>query len=247
MSPFYTRHRRGRALSFGHRGVPVREPENTLLGFRAALALGADGVELDLRLTADGAVVVLHDPLLDRTTDRRGAVSELTLSEVREARVLMPDGRPSGEVVPTLEDVLSTLPAGCLLNLELKATPTDGRRLASAVAGLLRGSPRRPDVILSSFDAFLLAAAHELLPDVAVALLLGGRLPDLGPVMRFTGAEAVHVEAEAVAAEDVAAWRAAGYGWAVYALWRPVDLRRLADADAFILDDPTWEVPSPAH
>jgi glycerophosphoryl diester phosphodiesterase len=102
-----------------HRGSSAEAPENTLPAFEAAVQRGADAVELDVRLTADGAPVVIHDATLDRTTDRSGPVSALTLAELRSADAgskFTPDGgrtyphRGQGAQVPTLGEVLWTFP-----------------------------------------------------------------------------------------------------------------------------------------
>jgi glycerophosphoryl diester phosphodiesterase len=102
-----------------HRGSSAEAPENTLPAFEAAVQRGADAVELDVRLTADGAPVVIHDATLDRTTDRTGPVSGLTLAELRAVDAgskFTPDGgrtyphRGQGAQVPTLGEVLWTFP-----------------------------------------------------------------------------------------------------------------------------------------
>ena len=102
-----------------HRGSSAEAPENTLAAFEAAVRRGADAVELDVRLTADGAPVVIHDATLDRTTDRSGPVGALTLADLRSVDAgskFTPDGgrtyphRGQGARVPTLGEVLWTFP-----------------------------------------------------------------------------------------------------------------------------------------
>ncbi|MFQ5747160.1 MAG: glycerophosphodiester phosphodiesterase [Gemmatimonadota bacterium] len=90
----------------GHRGVAAEAPENTIASLDLAMRLGADALELDVRRTRDGELVLIHDPTLDRTTDRSGAVAGLPASEVRAARA----GPGPGECVPTLRDALSRFP-----------------------------------------------------------------------------------------------------------------------------------------
>jgi glycerophosphoryl diester phosphodiesterase len=121
-----------RQLVIGHRGAAGAAPENTLPGFRLALEQGADALELDIRVTGDGVPVVLHDPTLDRTTDRAGPVDGLPLEAVRQADAgyhFTPGGRAfpwrgRDARVPTLAEVLATFPAVPLL-IELK-TPAAG-------------------------------------------------------------------------------------------------------------------------
>jgi len=113
----------------GHRGNSAHAPENTIEAFRQALDLGADALELDVRATADGTVVALHDPTLDRTTNLTGRVDALTLDEVRRADAgarFTTDGgrhypyRARGIVVPTLDEILARFPTTPLL-IEIKA------------------------------------------------------------------------------------------------------------------------------
>ncbi len=90
-------------LKIGHRGAPVQLPENTISGFHRAVALGVDGIELDVHLCKSGEAVVIHDDTVDRTTDGRGRVADMTLSELRGLRV------NGTECVPTLAEVFEAL------------------------------------------------------------------------------------------------------------------------------------------
>lgn len=104
-----------------HRGGALLWPENSLLAFRNALALGADLVELDVHLTADGGVAVVHDPTVDRTTDGTGIVAALSTTELRRLRLRGPDGSVTEERLPMLEDVLAIVAgsqAGLLLEVK---------------------------------------------------------------------------------------------------------------------------------
>ncbi|HMD03800.1 MAG TPA: glycerophosphodiester phosphodiesterase family protein, partial [Candidatus Binatus sp.] len=94
-------------LNIAHRGASGTFPENTLSGFRAAIDAGADMCELDVQLTRDGAVVVIHDETVDRTTDGKGEVAALTLEEIRrlDAGAKFKGGTVKGERIPTLDEV----------------------------------------------------------------------------------------------------------------------------------------------
>ncbi len=121
-----------------HRGASDQFPENTLLAFKQGLAQGADGLELDVRATADGVPVVIHDATLDRTTDGHGAVSHFTLQEL--ARV--DAGR--GERIPTFDQVLEQFPDAPLI-VELKEAGVgpavaDALRHHNAIHRVLTGS-----------------------------------------------------------------------------------------------------------
>lgn len=119
-----------------HRGGAAHRPENTLAAFREAVRLGAHMVELDLRRSADGAVVAMHDAKVNRTTDGRGAVSGLSLAELRRLDAGRHFGAAyGGERVPTLEEVLDVVPRDVWLNLQIKR----GEPIAAEVThGLVR-------------------------------------------------------------------------------------------------------------
>src|SRR5579862_6026518 len=118
----------------GHRGAAARAPENTLAGLRCAKALGCAWVEFDVRLTGDGALVLCHDPRLDRTTNGSGLVSAMSLAAIRELDAgRWFDASFAGEKVPTLEEVLvlaGELDLGA--NIEIKSDR--GREYATAAA-----------------------------------------------------------------------------------------------------------------
>jgi glycerophosphoryl diester phosphodiesterase len=165
-----------------HRGASAIAPENTLAAFTRAVGAGADAIELDVHVTADDVPVVLHDPTLDRTTDRAGAVAALPLSDVCAADAgarFSADGgrtfpfRGQGLRVPTLEEVLAAVPATPLL-IELK-TP----HAQPAVRRAIERHDAAARCVIASFDAaaltafpvppFLVGAAT---PDVRRHLLL---------------------------------------------------------------------------
>ncbi len=113
------------SANLGHRGTgPTREghpfPENSISSFVAAMDEGADGVELDVEITEDGQLIVMHDDTLDRTTDCTGCVSEMTFDEIRACRLLDGAGNATEERPPTLVEVYSALDGTALINVELK-------------------------------------------------------------------------------------------------------------------------------
>ena len=117
------------SANLGHRGTgPTRRghpfPENSISSFVAAMDEGADGVELDVEITQDGKLIVMHDDTLDRTTNCTGCVSELTFDEIRACQLLDGDGNPTEEQPPTLLEVYSALRDTALINVELKVFDT---------------------------------------------------------------------------------------------------------------------------
>lgn len=158
-------------LVIAHRGASGHAPENTLAAFRMARELGADGVELDVRLTRDGEVVVFHDENLRRVARREAPIHALTLTELRRLDVGgWFHAAFGGERVPTLAEVFDAIP-GLLVNVEIKAEISDDpRRLCAAVASLLRGQPEGR-VLVSSFHPGALWAFRRYDRTTAVGYL----------------------------------------------------------------------------
>lgn len=174
-----------RALDVAHRGASVAAPENTLAAVRAAAALGADMVEVDVRRTHDGALVLLHDATFARTTDAarvfpsRGPwrVDELTLAEVRRLDAGSSHARVhAGEPVPTLTDLLDLAgDLGLGIQLEVK-TPSAypgivGDLLDELRAWVLRCAGRTPPVVVQSFDVAAMKELAARAPQVPVGVL----------------------------------------------------------------------------
>ena len=177
------------AANFAHRGQgPTRGgnpiPENSLAAFRAAIAQGADGLEMDSELTEDGRLILMHDDTVDRTTECRGCVSMLSFDTVRRCRLLDGDGQPTDQVPPTLDEVFQLPPADVLVNVELKVfsgacrAPGHGPvELATAMVATLRrlGVERR--TLVQSFDAEALGSLKTQAPDLYTAFLVTGLRP----------------------------------------------------------------------
>ncbi|HYH28231.1 MAG TPA: glycerophosphodiester phosphodiesterase family protein [Actinomycetota bacterium] len=163
-----------RPLVIAHRGDSAHHPENTLAAFEAAEQAGADAVELDIRLTADGVPVVMHDPAVGAATDGEGAVHELTLEEIRRFDA------GGGERVPTLAEVLDRLQIG--LDLEIKNLPGEASFDSPEEAILLATLARLEDsafdrpVLISSFNWLTLERCRELRPDIETGFLTVGTI-----------------------------------------------------------------------
>lgn len=149
-----------RSLILGHRGSPLRAPENSLRSFALALEEGADGVELDVQRAGDGTPVVIHDATLDRTGHGRGPVASRSWPDLSGLT-------GSGEPIPSLEQAASwAAERGAWLNVEIKAEDVEEATLAVlAGAGMLRRT------ILSSFSATVMRRLRTLAPDASRFLL----------------------------------------------------------------------------
>lgn len=155
---------------WAHRGSSATAPENTMAAFRAASAVGADGIELDVHLSRDGVPVVIHDETVDRTTDGHGPVNVLSLRHLRQLDAGgWFDPAFAGEAVPTLEEVLAWAADRLRLNVEIKAVPA-----GLAVIELLRAYPLAR-VLVSSFDHTLLEQLRLKNPDLPLGFLVDSR------------------------------------------------------------------------
>jgi len=157
---------------FAHRGASAHAPENTLPAFELAERQNADAIELDARLTADGKVVVIHDPTVDRTTNGHGFVNRMTLAAIKALDA--GNHRPpyvSGITVPTLDEVFESVGRKIYINIELTnyTSPKDG--LPARVAEIVRWHSMEKSVLYSSFLRSNLIQVREIQPDVPVALL----------------------------------------------------------------------------
>jgi glycerophosphoryl diester phosphodiesterase len=158
-------HRPARPLVVAHRGASIEHPENTIEAFEVAIDLGADAVEFDVRMTADGHAVVMHDPDVSRTTDGQGLVWEMTLDEIRTLGV------------PTVEEALLCLSGRAAADIEIKNLPgepgfTPEREAAvEATLAAIDSVGFSGQVIVSSFNPASIAHSRALRPDVPTGLL----------------------------------------------------------------------------
>jgi glycerophosphoryl diester phosphodiesterase len=162
-----------RPLIIAHRGASTHAPENTLAAFRAAIDAGANGVEFDVQLAADGVPVVIHDTDLRRTAGINKRVSELTsiqLSQIDAGSWFAPQF--SRETVPTLEQTLQLLSNfNGLIYIELKCELDNFKPLVAAVCDAIRDSPLLPQIIVQSFRLAAIPEVRCLLPQVQTAAL----------------------------------------------------------------------------
>lgn len=174
------------AAVLGHRGVGVNRPglalvENSVASLVAAMAAGADGGELDVELTSDGKLLLMHDDTLERTSNCSGCLSALTFNAARQCRLKDYDGNLTSEPPPTLDEVFAAMPATALVNIELKVygspcrTATTGPvELARATIAEVRRLGIAERVILSSFDQDALRVLKAEAPDLYTGYLIVG-------------------------------------------------------------------------
>jgi glycerophosphoryl diester phosphodiesterase len=222
---------RDRPLIIGHRGASAAAPQNTLAAFRKAMELGADGVELDVQLSADGVPVVMHDLTVDKTTDGTGRVADKMLAELEALDAGSKfSSQFAGERIPTLSQVFDALGGKLLVNVELKDFSPRGSGLEAPVVEVVRKHAMEKRVLFSSFNPFTVRRVKHLAPDIPAGLLYADDLPIylrrawLAP---FITHEARHPHFSMVT-EPLVRWcRARGLRVNTWTVDDPAEMRRL--------------------
>ena len=251
-----------RPLVFAHRGGSRLAPENTIVAFDRAVAEGVDGLELDVRLSKDGQVMVFHDARLDRTSNTTGAIADMTASEL--ARVdaghrftrgdLLYPFRWRGFGVPTLAEVLARHPHHPFI-VEMK---DDTRAMAEATVDAVRAAGALDRVCLGAFPTRVLQHARRRAPDTVssassaevMSAMLGSRLGVLPPRRRYQALQVPERRRRlrVVTPRFVRVARRAGVPVQVWIVDRADDICRLLDwgVQAIITDRPDIAVPTVA-
>jgi glycerophosphoryl diester phosphodiesterase len=235
-------------LVIAHRGYRTKYPENTLVAFQAAIDAGADMIELDVLLTKDRKMVVIHDEWLDRTTNGQGMVSDCTLSQLKALDAgSWFDLCFKEERLPTLEEVLDEVAGRVPLNIEIKRSAYEPHHPPDAIEKQIVELVRRKNVVervlISSFEWRVLEHLVAMKEAPAIALLSGD--PDEGNPLeacRKLKAFSWHPSSRSLRKEHVREMHEAGiliFPWNVDSL---EDIARMLEmhVDGVIVDDPLW-------
>jgi glycerophosphoryl diester phosphodiesterase len=234
----------GRPTVFAHRGSSAYAPENTLAAFELAFEQGADGIELDAKLSADGQVVVIHDDTVDRTTDGTGRVKSLTLAEIKRLDAgskFPPKFMP--QKIPILEEVFRAVGDKLFINVEVTnyASPLDD--LPERVATLIKEFHLESSVIISSFNFIALCKIRALLTELPLGLLtFSGTTKALyrAKIVRWNPLLALHPPVGETTPELVRAIQSKGSRVHVYTVNQPQEMQRMFEmgVDGIFTDDP---------
>jgi glycerophosphoryl diester phosphodiesterase len=220
-----------RPLNFAHKGASHEAPENTLAAFLLAAELGAEGIELDVQLTRDGEMVVIHNFTLEATTDGQGRVADHTLAELKQLDAgRWFDPAFAGQRIPTLQEVVDAVGHRLLLNVELKTVRLADDGLAAAVVHLLEENYLLDRVVVSSFNPLAIWRVRRLNPWIATGLLYAPDLPFLlrRPWTRhLVRPDALHPHYSSVDAGYVQWARGKGYRVHTWTVDEPADMERL--------------------
>jgi glycerophosphoryl diester phosphodiesterase len=229
---------------FGHRGACANAPENTLASFRLAVEQGADGIELDTKLSLDGIPMVIHDPTVDRTTDGHGVVRQMTLEALKKL-----DAGSSfstdfkGEPIPTLEEVYQNLGKKTIINVELTNYTSPGDDLTDRVAKLVEQYQLQEWVIFSSFHPLTLIRIRRHFPKMPAGLLCEeGKKGSWGRswIGRWLAPEYIHPYQTDTTAEFIQQEHQRGRKVNVWTVDDPKEIQRLNEqkVDGIITDNP---------
>lgn len=229
---------------FAHRGASAQAPENTLAAFQLALEQNADGIELDVHLSADGEVVVIHNSRIDHTTNGKGAVRKLSFQNLRKFDAgswFSPDF--AGERIPSLNEVLNLVKDKLITNIELKSSGFPGDQLPKKVSEVLKHHGLEKKIVFTSFSPWALFKIKKLLPEVSIGLLT---LPGLlGTIVRmiFGGSKkyySIHPHFSSVTPKMLRQVKIKGKKVIAYTVNESEDIRRLfaEGIDGIITDNP---------
>ncbi|MGD8454961.1 MAG: glycerophosphodiester phosphodiesterase [Anaerolineales bacterium] len=233
---------------FAHRGASAHAPENTLPSFQLALDQHADGIELDVTLSADGQVVVIHDSTIDRTTNGEGTVKGMDYAAIQQFDAGSWYGETfEGTHIPTLDEVLALVGDRIFTNIEIKPFYSPMRQLVGRVAEVVSHHDLGKRVIFSSFNPRALVMVHRLLPSVPVGFLL---MPGfLGALFKSIFGKTVpysslHPHYSAVSPKMIRDAGNNGYKIFAYTVNQTEDMRRLftMGIDGIITDNPAQAI-----
>ena len=180
---------------FAHRGYSAKYPENTMISFRSAMNYPVDGIELGVHMTKDGHIVVIHDEKVNRTTNGKGFVKDMTLEEIKE----LDAGSKfnplfKGEKIPLLEEVMQLIEGTNLkLNIELKSDVFPYYGMDMEVLKLVEKYGMQNRTIISSFDHETLKRISEVAPYIETAPLFSNIVVEPWTYAEKIGAEAIHI------------------------------------------------------
>lgn len=180
-------------LVWAHRGASGYAPENTLAAFQKAVDLDADGVELDIQLTKDDQIVVIHDETIDRTSDGKGWVKDYTLEELRAFNYNRTKPEYKHADIPTMREVFELLkPTGLFINIEIKTCVVFYEKIEEKILALTKEMGMEDRVCYSSFNHYTVTRIHELKPDAEVGFLYADGPIDMPSYGVKHGVNALH-------------------------------------------------------
>ncbi|HWS59943.1 MAG TPA: glycerophosphodiester phosphodiesterase family protein [Flavobacterium sp.] len=186
-------------LKIGHRGTKGYEPENTLVSFEKAIELNVDGIELDVHLSSDGELVVIHDDTIDRTTNGRGFVNQFNALELKK------------NGIPKLIEVLELVNRNCFVNIELKGIGTAKPVVVVIEFFVSNKNYNYNDFLVSSFDWKMLVDIQLVNPKIRIGVLTEESIEDTLAFAKKTNAFSIHPDYRLLTKDNVALMQENGF------------------------------------
>ena len=208
-------------LKIGHRGAKGHKPENTLISFQKAIDLKVDGIELDVHLSSDGEIIVIHDDTIDRTTNGKGFVNKLSLPELKVYRI------GNEHEIPTLAEVLNLVNHQCLVNIEIK-----GKGMTKPVVKLIESYVEKKNwkynqFLVSSFDWISLLDIHLLNPEIPLGVLTEYDLELAFAFAKFINANSVHAYHHLLSEKKTVQMQEEGFQVFAWTVNEPEDIQKI--------------------
>lgn len=221
-------------LKIAHRGAKAYEPENTLIAFQKALDLNADGIELDVHLSADGHIIVIHDETIDRTTDGNGLVNSFSLSELKSFLI---DGKYK---IPTLNEVFDLVDKKCLINIELKGLGTASKVVKIIEEYISEKNWNYEDFIVSGFDWSMLEETSNLNSKIPIGVLTEENIAAALAFAENIKAKAIHPDFHLLNNENVLQIQEKGFMVLPWTINSEEDIQKVKSykVDGIISDNP---------
>ena len=192
-------------LKIAHRGAKAYEPENTLQAFQKALDLNSDGIELDVHLSSDEQIIVIHDETIDRTTNGKGLVNTFSLSELKSFLI---DRKYQ---IPTLKEVFDLVDKKCFINIELKGLGTPIKVVQLIEEYISDKNWNYNHFIVSSFDWNMLEETSNLNPNIPIGVLTEENLDTALAFAEKIKAKAIHPDFQLLNTENVSEIQEKGF------------------------------------
>ncbi len=220
-------------LNFAHRGFTAKAPENSLAAFQAAIDLGVDGIELDVRTCKTGEVVVFHDPTLNRMTTGRGFVKNKTLTELKKIKIKS-DNPDINHQIPTLEEVIEFVNEQAILNVEIKTKGLPKDHIEDKVMAILEQYGIGYNTILSSFNPLVIRRLKKIDDQIITGFLIDKnftvRYSEI-PLTKLSGAKAIHLENDLARDSLIRKIQAFGFYCLIWNVNKPNEMQHLIDLD----------------
>ncbi|MBM7693240.1 glycerophosphoryl diester phosphodiesterase [Peribacillus deserti] len=233
---------------FAHRGSAGTHPENTMMSFHEALRSGAEGIELDVQLSKDGQVVIIHDESVDRTTNGKGYVKDLNFDEIKAFNASHKFTKQYGKTsIPTLEEFFLWFKYTALIcNIELKNGVYPYPGLEEKVIGLIRKFNLQERIILSSFNHYSIVHCFQLAPEIEIAPIYSNGLFMPWIYARSIRGKAIHPSIKVISDSMIIESMKAGIAVRPYTVNSEAHMKRLIDikCSAFFTDFPEKAVRS---